>query len=45
LPFSPATRNTSIPPTAALNYQVEDLDALLEVLRTEGVTIDPKLED
>jgi catechol 2,3-dioxygenase-like lactoylglutathione lyase family enzyme len=28
-----------------INYQVEDLDALLEVLRAEGVTIDPKRED
>jgi predicted enzyme related to lactoylglutathione lyase len=28
-----------------LNYQVEDLDALLEALRAEGVTIDPKRED
>ncbi|HYA96462.1 MAG TPA: VOC family protein [Methylomirabilota bacterium] len=28
-----------------INYQVEDLDALLEALRTEGVTIDPKREE
>ncbi len=28
-----------------LNYQVEDMDALLEALRAEGVTIDPKRED
>ncbi len=28
-----------------INYQVEDLDALLEALRAEGVTIDPKRED
>lgn len=28
-----------------LNYQVEDLDGLLEALRSEGVTIDPKRED
>ena len=35
------------PSTASfmLNYQVEDLDALLEALRAEGVTIDPKRED
>jgi len=35
-------------PTTApfmLNYQVENLDALLEALRAEGVTIDPKRED
>jgi len=24
-----------------INYQVEDLDALLEALRAEGVTVDP----
>src|SRR5258707_11677422 len=28
-----------------LNYQVEDLDAVLEALRAEGVTIEPKRED
>jgi hypothetical protein len=28
-----------------INYQVEDLDAVLEALRAEGVTIDPKRED
>ncbi len=28
-----------------INYQVEDLDAVLEALRDEGVTIDPKRED
>lgn len=28
-----------------INYQVEDLDAVLEALRTERVTIDPKRED
>jgi len=28
-----------------LNYQVEDMDGLLEALRAEGVTIDPKRED
>ena len=35
------------PSTASfmLNYQVEDLDALLEALRADGVTIDPKRED
>jgi catechol 2,3-dioxygenase-like lactoylglutathione lyase family enzyme len=35
-------------PSAApfmINYQVEDLDAVLEALRAEGVTIDPKRED
>jgi|SRR5579859_1979426 len=28
-----------------LNYRVDDLDGLLEALRAEGVTIDPKRED
>jgi predicted enzyme related to lactoylglutathione lyase len=28
-----------------LNYRVDDLDALLEALRAEGVEIDPKHED
>lgn len=28
-----------------INYQVEDIDAVLEALRAEGVTIDPKRED
>ena len=28
-----------------LNYRVDDLDALLEALRAEGVTIAPKRED
>jgi predicted enzyme related to lactoylglutathione lyase len=28
-----------------LNYRVDDLDAVLEALRAEGVTIDPKRED
>jgi predicted enzyme related to lactoylglutathione lyase len=28
-----------------LNSRVDDLDALLEALRAEGVTIDPKRED
>jgi predicted enzyme related to lactoylglutathione lyase len=28
-----------------VNYCVDDLDALLEALRAEGVTIDPKRED
>jgi predicted enzyme related to lactoylglutathione lyase len=28
-----------------LNYRVDDLDALLEALRAEGVQIDPKRED
>ena len=35
------------PSTASfmINYQVEDLDALLEALKAEGVKIDPKQED
>ena len=28
-----------------LNFRVEDLDALVEALRAEGVWIDPKRED
>jgi catechol 2,3-dioxygenase-like lactoylglutathione lyase family enzyme len=28
-----------------LNYRVDDLDAVLDALRSEGVTIDPKRED
>jgi predicted enzyme related to lactoylglutathione lyase len=28
-----------------INYQVDDLDALLEALKAEGVTVDPKRED
>jgi predicted enzyme related to lactoylglutathione lyase len=28
-----------------INFRVEDLDGLLEALRAEGVTIDPKRED
>jgi predicted enzyme related to lactoylglutathione lyase len=28
-----------------INYQVEDLDAVLKALHAEGVTIDPKRED
>lgn len=35
-------------PSAApfmVNYRVEDLDGLLDALRAEGVTIDPKRED
>ena len=28
-----------------INYRVDDLDALLEALRAEGVEIDPKRED
>jgi predicted enzyme related to lactoylglutathione lyase len=28
-----------------INYRVDDLDALLEVLKQEGVEIDPKRED
>jgi predicted enzyme related to lactoylglutathione lyase len=30
---------------AMLNYRVENLDALLDALRAEGVTIDPKRDD
>jgi predicted enzyme related to lactoylglutathione lyase len=32
-------------PSMVINYRVEDLDALLEALRAEGVEIDPKRED
>jgi predicted enzyme related to lactoylglutathione lyase len=28
-----------------INYRVDDLDALLEALRAEGVEVDPKRED
>ena len=28
-----------------INYQVEDLDAVLDALRAEGVTINPKRQD
>lgn len=28
-----------------LNYRVDDLDALLDALRKEGVAVDPKRED
>jgi predicted enzyme related to lactoylglutathione lyase len=28
-----------------INYRVEDLDKLLEVLKSEGCTVDPKVED
>src|SRR5215467_11349987 len=31
--------------TFMINYQVEDLDALLEALQAEGVKVDPKQED
>jgi predicted enzyme related to lactoylglutathione lyase len=31
--------------TFMINYRVDDLDVLLEVLRAEGVEIDPKRED
>jgi len=37
--FEPSRANLMI------NYRVADLDALLEVLRQEGVEIDPKRED
>ena len=37
--FDPSQANFMI------NYRVEDLDALLEVLREEGVEIDPHRED
>jgi len=33
------------PANFMINYRVADLDALLEVLRQEGVEIDPKRED
>jgi predicted enzyme related to lactoylglutathione lyase len=28
-----------------INYRVEDLEALLEVLRSEGVQVDDKVDD
>jgi predicted enzyme related to lactoylglutathione lyase len=28
-----------------INYRVEDLDAVLEALRSEGVAVDPKIEE
>ena len=31
--------------TAMVNYRVDDLDALVEQLRKDGVTIDPKRDD
>ena len=31
--------------TAMINYRVDDLDALLEQLHKDGVTIDPKRDD
>jgi len=31
--------------TFMINYRVDDLDALLEAMRAEGVEIDPKRED
>jgi predicted enzyme related to lactoylglutathione lyase len=37
--FDPSRSNCMI------NYRVDDLDALLEALRAEGVEIDPKRED
>ena len=37
--FDPSTASFMI------NYQVEDLHGLLQALRAEGVTIDPKVED
>jgi predicted enzyme related to lactoylglutathione lyase len=33
------------PQTLMMNYIVDDLDGLLEALKAEGVTIDPKRED
>lgn len=33
------------PQQAMVNYRVDDLDALLTQLKTEGVTIDPNRED
>ncbi len=43
----PETTKYFNPSTAPfmINYQVEDLDAVLEALQAEGVTIDPKRED
>lgn len=43
-----ARKNKYFDPSPApfmLNYRVEDLDALLNALRAEGVEIDPKRED
>jgi len=43
-----ARESSYFDPTSApfmINYRVDDLDALLEQLRAEGVTIDPKRED
>ena len=28
-----------------INYRVEDLDAVLDALRSEGVTVDPKIDE
>ena len=28
-----------------LNYRVDDLKGLLEAVKTEGVTVDPKIEE
>jgi predicted enzyme related to lactoylglutathione lyase len=33
------------PQTFMMNYRVEDMDAMLEALKAEGVEIDPKRED
>jgi catechol 2,3-dioxygenase-like lactoylglutathione lyase family enzyme len=43
----PETTKYFNPSTAPfmINYQVENLDEVLEALRAEGVTIDPKRED
>jgi predicted enzyme related to lactoylglutathione lyase len=41
--FGPGTE--AGPQAAMVNYRVDDLDGLLERLKAEGVTIDPKRED
>lgn len=33
------------PQTAMVNYRVDDLDGILEKMKADGVTIDPKRED
>jgi predicted enzyme related to lactoylglutathione lyase len=41
--FGPGT--AAGPQAAMVNYRVDDLDGLLEQLKSAGVTIDPKRED
>jgi predicted enzyme related to lactoylglutathione lyase len=41
--FGPGTE--AGPQAAMVNYRVDDLDGLLEQLKSAGVTIDPKRED